>query len=139
MCFLALSRRYPGSNEQPAPKSWFINSALQHKRQYSLARQLILELRQSKTNTSPEHQKVRRLIHAFNLNKFLSMRKSSKKASWAEVRLQLGPSEEEIFPNNLHRIVHSWVSFRVRKSFPMARKRMFFRGQTRLCQSKLCI
>lgn len=25
MCFLGLSRRYPGSNEQPAPKSWFIN------------------------------------------------------------------------------------------------------------------
>lgn len=35
MSFLVLSRRYPGSNEQPAPKSWFINSTLQHKRQDS--------------------------------------------------------------------------------------------------------
>lgn len=139
MCFLALSRRYPDSNEQLAPKSWFINSTLQHKRQDSLVRQLILELRQSKTNTRLEHQKVRRLIHAFNYKKFLSTRKPPKKASWVKVRLHLGPLGEEIFPNNLHRVVHSWVSFCVRKSFPLVRKGIFFRDQTRLCQTKLCI
>ena len=91
MCFLALSRRYPGSNEQLAPKSWFINSTLQHKRQDSLVRQLILELRQSKTNTRLEHQKVRRLIHAFNFKKFLSMRKPPKKGFLSKSETSVGP------------------------------------------------
>lgn len=88
-------------------------------------RQFVLKLRQSKTDARLEYQIVRRLIHAFNFKKFFCTRKPPKKASCAEVRLQLGPLEEEIFPNNLHRVVHSWVSFCVRKSFPLVRKRYF--------------